>query len=364
MASGWHDTGRGWGPYGLAARVAGAEARAQIELDAAIADLAIAEATRLDDRTRLGVDAMLGGLVATIGATLRRHAARLLADRDIDGDAVLRPVAAVMPRLVAGGILRDRALVGDLVARVRHDQIAAALPETATDLDTPGLLIRLAGATDRLVAEAALALLGIDGRRREAWDRGDQGIPVLPAPLHARIAWQVAAALRAQDASAAVNRAVDRVLAEVTGRLLAGHDEAGCPDAAALRLAAAIDPHSDEIGALLVGAIDDRRLDLFVGLIAHRLGIPMPDMRAIVVDPAGERLWLALRALALDRTALARIALALADADPRRDIDGFALQLDTIASVPIGDAAAALAPLALPPAFHAAIRTLEGRPRP
>jgi len=364
MVAVWNDeTGRGWAPYGLAARVAAAEARMQAELDTAVADLAIADGWRLDDRTRRDIDTTIGGLVETIGSAVRRHAGRLLADRDIDGAAVLRPVAEVMPRLAAAGLLRDRALVAILVACVRHDRIAAALPIVVVDDETPGLLIRLAGAADPTVAAAALALLRLDGRRREAWNRGEPGPVDLPTPLHERVAWQVAAALRGQDASAAVNRAVDRALATATARLLADHDEAACPDAVALRLAAAIDPQPQDCTALLVAAIDDCRLDLFGALIAHRLDIAMPDMRTIVVDPVGDRLWLALRALALDRTALARIALALADADPRRDIDGFASQLDMIAAIPAADAAAVLAPLSLPAALHVAIRATEQRPR-
>ncbi len=357
------DTGRGWAPYGLATRVAAAEARAQAELDTAIADLGVIEALRLDDRTRLDIETMAGGLVATIGSILRRHAACLLSDRDIDGTAVLRPVAELMPRLVAAGLLRDRTLMAALVRRARHDQIAAALPLLPTADGTPGLLLRLAGDTDADVAEAALALLGLDGHRREAWERGEAGPVDLPMELHAWLAWRVAAVLRADDGSAAVTRAVDRALAEATGRLLAGHDDDKTVDVVALGLAMTLDCGANDIVALLVAAIDDRRLDLFTALIAHALDIGMPDMRAIVIDPVGDRLWLALRALSVDRASLARIALALADADQRRDIDGFAVQLDAIAAVPAAEAAAILSPLALPAAFHAAIQATGSRPR-
>ena len=364
MVAGWNDdTGRGWSPYGLAARIGAAEARAQAELDAAIADLAIADGLRLDDRTRLDIDTMLGTLVTTLGSTLRRHACRLLADRDIDGVAALRPVADLMPALLATGLLHDRALVAALVGRARHDRIAAALPLAMAEGDAPGLLIRLAGAADGDVADAALTMLGLDGRRREGWERGEPGPADLPVPLHADLAWRIAAALRATDATAAVARATDRALATATVRLLAGYGEAERADGVALALAMAITPRQDDMAPLLVAAIDDRRLDLFTALIAYRLDIAMPDMRAIVVDPVGDRLWLALRALSLERTPLARIALALADADPRRDIDAFAIQLDAIAAIPPQEAAAALAPLALPAAFHVAIRAMGQRSR-
>lgn len=66
-----------------------------------------------------------------------------------------------------------------------------------------------------------------------------------------------------------------------------------------------------------------------------------------MLEPEGDRLWLALRAAALGRPTIARIALALADADPRRDIDSFADDLDAIAAVPVEGARSALAPLTL-----------------
>jgi len=51
--------------------------------------------------------------------------------------------------------------------------------------------------------------------------------------------------------------------------------------------------------------------------------------------------------------------LLLSDADPRRDIEAFADQLDTIAAIPVLAAREALAPLSLHPDFRRAIRAIE-----
>ena len=68
--------------------------------------------------------------------------------------------------------------------------------------------------------------------------------------------------------------------------------------------------------------------------------------------------WLALRAAGLGRAAIARIALALADADPRRDIEAFADDLDGIVAVSAEAARAALAPLTLHQDLRLAIAAL------
>jgi hypothetical protein len=126
-----------------------------------------------------------------------------------------------------------------------------------------------------------------------------------------------------------------------------------------MRLAAAIDARPDELAPLLLEALGDRRLSLFVAVLAQAIGLEFEQAQALVLEPEGERLWLALRAAQLDRPTIARIALALSDADPRRDIEAFADDLDRIAAIPPAEARLALAPETLAPDFRAAIRALE-----
>jgi hypothetical protein len=151
----------------------------------------------------------------------------------------------------------------------------------------------------------------------------------------------------------------DRALAEAASRGLAAHEEGERSDTLALRLIAAIDPRPAEIASLLVEAIGDRRPGLFAAILSYTLGLPFDQARAILLEPEGDRLWLALRALKLDRTAVARIGLSLAEAQPARDVAAFAGMLDTIMAVPPEEAHAALEPMTLDPVFRSAMAKLD-----
>jgi hypothetical protein len=102
---------------------------------------------------------------------------------------------------------------------------------------------------------------------------------------------------------------------------------------------------------------------LFAAVLAHALRIDFYAVRAMTLDSASERLWVALRALDFDRAAVARLGVALSEADPRRDVEAFADQLDMIMAVGADEARAAIAPLALPADYRAALLALKGAPQ-
>ncbi len=85
---------------------------------------------------------------------------------------------------------------------------------------------------------------------------------------------------------------------------------------------------------------------------------------AVVLDPAGERLWLSLRALDLPRSAIARLGFALCEVDPARDVEAFADELDVASSISAQAARDAIAPLGLPADYRAALLALDRRARP
>ncbi len=338
----------------IGGRAALARTRADARLAGAIADLFLPDDARLNDRTRLTLARRLADTVGEIEVELRRQAARLLAARGATGaaEALLRVGPATgngaAERLTRAGLLSDEVLMEELLARVEHELIAAALPPAAPGPEEASLLVRLAAVPDRVVAGAARALLAADGQDRSS----------LPAELQHRLVWWVAAAIRpaAPDANAAPD--VDRAIAEAATRSLGAHDEGERPEGVATRLATAIDARSDELAPLLLEALGDRRLSLFTAVLAHAARLDFEQARALVIEPEGERLWLALRAIHLDRPTIARIALALSDADPRRDIEAFADQLDRIAAIDPAEARLALAPETLERDFRAAIAAL------
>ncbi|MFC3581231.1 DUF2336 domain-containing protein [Sphingomonas hylomeconis] len=345
----------------LIARAAAADLRGRARLATAIDDFFLASDGRLDDRIRASIQQTLAALVATIEAGIATHAARLLLARDAVplATALQQPAPSVLDRLSDAGLLRDSDLMAELIARARHDLTAAALPaEAPSQADAPSLLARLASHSDGVVASAANALFAAEGRRHGLLDGVAQSD--LPAELHHRLVWWVAAALRERIPVRDDLAALDRALAEAAVRSLTAHDEGERLEAAAMRLAAAYDAGAGELPDLLLEALGDRRLALFTALLAQATGLGYEQVRALTTDPDGALLWLMLRALELDRTAIARIGLALCEADPRRDLEAFAASLDSIMAVPIDDAWAALAPLKLHPDYRAALAALAG----
>jgi len=167
--------------------------------------------------------------------------------------------------------------------------------------------------------------------------------------------WAVAAAMRAGTIATA-----DRALAQAAERMLDARDESERFGVPALRLAAAIDARASELPDLLLESLSDRQLGLFIAFLAHALGLDDRDIREIVLEPEGDRLWLALRALDLNRATIARIGWALSEADRRRDVEAFADGLDALMAIPAAEAAEALAMLKLPRAFRRAIDRLDG----
>jgi hypothetical protein len=342
----------------LLARAAAAPGHAQRRLAAAIDDFFIPDDARLDDRMHATLAATLAALVDAVERDIRRQTARLLAgatrhdlaDKVAAGDAVL-------DRLIDAGLMRDVDLLREVIGRARQDLLADMLPVAAPDeAGAPGLLARLSGSGDGAVAAAALALMAVDSRRRGFLDTNRLSQTELPAELHHRLVWWVAAAIREQQGASEA----DPAIAEAAMRALANHDEGDRVESVAMKLAGAIDAQAAELPALLTHALGERQVALFIALIGRALGVDYPTARDLVVDGAGERLWLALRAIELDRPTIARVGLSLCEADPRGDVHVFADKLDAIVAVTPDEARAALATLRLHADFRAALAALGG----
>ncbi|UYY58805.1 DUF2336 domain-containing protein [Sphingomonas sp. S2-65] len=344
----------------LLARAVATQARAARDLKLAIDDFFLPEAVRLGERLRSELALMLERLVDGIETGIRGDARHLLAARGESGliAALERIDDAVYQRLTESGLLRDAGLMAELIARVRQEALAAALPMHAPDNpEQPSLLNRFSQNPDRMLANGAVALLMAESRRRGTGGSGQAGD--LPPELQHRLTWWVAAAIRETTAaSGAEGVAVDRVLSEAALRSLAAYDEGDRLEDAALRFAAALDAPPDELAALLIEALGDGRVVLFIAILAHGLGVGFPAARDLVLDPAGEGLWVALRALDLPRGAVAQIGYALCEADARRGLEQFADRLDEIMALDPIEAGRAVATLRLHPDYCAAILAL------
>lgn len=331
--------------------------RDEARLSAAIDDFFLPDDARLDDRTRLALAGVIGAIVGGIEADIRRHAARILVGWSEEGaaEALVEAQGKALELLLRARVLRDRALMEELIGRVRQDLLGEALPIAVAETDEPSLLVRLGDVGDSVVASAAVALLAAQSRRRSANDLGVAAGSDLSAESHHRLVWWTAAAVREGAGGAAL---VDRAIEEAALRSLAAHDEGERMEALAMRLAIAIDARPGELSALLLDCLGDRAIGLFLAVVARACGIDYDQTRAILLDPDGAQLWRAMRSLALDRATIARIGLSLADADPRRDVEAFADALDDIAAMSPEDARAALSPLAIHGDFRRAIADL------
>lgn len=357
--------GAGDGADRLFERAAEAETRAARRLAATVDDYFLAETDRLDEQMRAAIAAAATVLVRSVVGDIAQHAGRVLAGR---GETKLarRLAAAEAPaiaRLKSAPCLRDSGLMSELVVRAWQEVIAAHLPVSAPDEpDRPSLLARLANGPDRVAANAATAVMAAEGRRRAAVEQGGHTGSDLPAELHHRLVWAAAAALRRGLGAIAPDRAqpADLALVEAAQRALAAHDEGERLEAAVARLAAALDPQPDELPAMLDEMIADRRLALLIATLGQSLGIAPETARDIVLDPAGDRFWLALRALDLKRAVIARVGLALSEADRRRNPEAFADLLDTIMAIPADTALATVASWRLPADYRTALRDMAG----
>jgi hypothetical protein len=330
----------------LLARAAATETRALALRRAVARDVAMPDEARLDDRTRTGIQALMQRLVAGI----EHGILRLL------GSSADPALAGTLPLLRRAGLLADPDLVDELLARLRHDQLGEALATHAPlDPVRPSLISRFAEHPDAAVADAARELLLAESRRRSP----EMGRDGLHPDTHARIAWRVAAAMRTLAGNAA-DVHLDQRLCDAVHQLAADYRQLAAADleAVAMRFAAALDPQRHEWPPLLVEALHDRRIVLFTALLAHAATLDYAAARALVLDPAPERLMLALHALGLPREARAQIGYALCEADPRRELERLADVLDALETLPQADAGAVLVGARLDGSYRAACATL------
>lgn len=348
----------------LLARGAVDDVRARRRIVAASADLHLDETERLDDRYRTALHHMIAALVALIETDLRQYAARLLAGRGLPEPALAMSEA----RPFVHAALRDAGLLGDsdfmraMLGRTGLALLAERLPVSGATSDRASLLVRLAEHRDGVVATAAKALLAADARRREALDAAAPRNDIAAEQQHQLVWWTAAAIHQSFADTCEDGTEFDRALTDAATRALSVHDEGDRAEAAAMRLVAMLAPQPAERAELLCEALADQRPGLFVALLAQALELDFDQVRDVVIDPGDDRLWLMLRAAALERDTIARIGLALCAATPGRDVEVFADRLDAIMAVAPATAGGALARLRRHGDLRAALARIGAQP--
>lgn len=318
--------------------------------DEATTDLFLDPAHRLDDRVRAWGQAMREGVVEAVERDMRLFLERRLGDRDELGASLSSAsVAIALPLLADTNALRHPPFAAVLLRRAGEAVLAARIGRP--DADAPAPFI---ADPDAAIAEAGMALLIADSRRRDRF-----GMPVLllddlSAELAAWLVWRVAAALRHylrtfQDFA---GNDVDALLSEAAMSVLAGHDEGRGLHAVAARLASRLSVQDRIDGPLLQALLVAGQIPAFSAALAVAARLPQDEVWALVADPAQGRLATLLRAVDLGRTEAAAILLLLGESDAGASIDAF----DTC---PVDAARAAVAPLGLDPEYRAAIAAID-----
>jgi hypothetical protein len=271
----------------------------------AAADLALPESSRLGERQRRSVTALLARLVRSVEDDLRSALAASFAAHDgLHAALSSAHVEIALPLLAAAAW--EPALIATLLRRADEHRLCRAAVDT-------GLLTELAGSPGEAVAAAAMAVLIGESRRLDS--SGEPLLPLgeLPAERAHHLVWTLAASLRLYmvrehrvEAAAA-----DAALAAAAGRMLAEHDEGGTFEAEALRLVRALDAGGLLDDALVARLLVEGHLPIFLAALDVTAGLAADACWELLSDPAGEGAMLLLRAAGLGREAAGTILLRL-----------------------------------------------------
>lgn len=338
----------------LLADAAGAAHGVQDRLAAVLVDLFLPDAYRPTDRQRSVMTRLLTGLVAQVESDLR-----VALVPQFEAEAWPELVAALAttrveiaaPLLARARLLRDEELIALLLARAEEYRIVTGLRRiAAAGIDG------VPDSTETTADAHEIALLAAESRRFDRFHEPVIDSRDLPAEILHRLLWRVAAALR--DYMVRVQRIdpaqADRAISAAANRSLAVHDEGGTIDAAAMRFARHLDARGGADDAALIRALHLGRFTLFVALLAVRAGLEHDIAFAMATDPGGDRLAVLLRAIGVERDAVAGILFEMAAINGLAE-DRLAEQLDDCMAMTVDSAVEAIRPWRLDRGYRAAI---------
>lgn len=292
------------GPDRLLAEAAQVARHADARLTAALNDLFLPDFVRPTDAQRAAMANMLDTLVTEIDHDLRDGLIARLGEAAPPVLGVGR-IPLVRPIFDRAGVLRDRELVALLLARAEEHRIAQAIRRVAQISPEPTPIVQLGVAPE---LEAVLQL----AENRRSGSHGEPHVTTkdLPADLLHRLLWWSAAALRdyLERSTTLDAGARDEALAAVVAGRLAAHDEGQTLEAAAMRVAIAL--NGDE--SLLFELFRAGRFSQFVALLAVRARIDFAPAFMLAADPGIGALAVLLRAIEAPTQIAAPILLQMA----------------------------------------------------
>lgn len=284
---------------------------------AVLVDLFLPENMRLTDYQRVTVRRFIVRLVGAVEHDLRQrliagHGTRFAPEILAALGSARVPIA--LPLLQRARALHDVELVSLLLARVEEQRLSTALRREGEDAR---LVEALLADADEAVSGAAMAMLIAESRRHFLFEEPVLARTDLPADMHYRLVWWVAAALREylirqHDVDHGV---ADAALMDAAGASLSSHDEGETLESTAMQLGYALAERGRLDDGLLEAACREGRLSLFVAALAVRGGLDFEAARSMALPPFGERLIVLLRALDVGRDAAGAIVQVLAGDD-------------------------------------------------
>ena len=296
--------------HGDAARMLLAAARERFSI--AATDLLLPETARLTEWQRHTAAALLSRLIRTIEDALRSDLVEHLGAYDaLHASFSSAHVPIAQPLLERAQVLRDPELSTVLVRRVEEHRFWKAQRDRGQEPD--GLLRELINDADADLAGEAMAALIARSRRFDRFGEPVFARTDLPAELHHRLVWMVAAALRQYmvQQHAVPSREADGLIADAAQRHLAGYDEGASLDAASMRLARRLAQLDRLDDALLERMLDDGMLPLFIAGVGARVGLTYESCWEVLSDPRGMGPAILLRAASFLRSRATAIFLIL-----------------------------------------------------
>jgi hypothetical protein len=306
-----------------AARLLHAAARERVAV--ALADLFVPQSLGLSEQHRTSMGALLARLVRSVEDDLRTNlATRFDATRYPAINAALTSVRVelVLPILASSDALKDPELITLLLRRVEEHRLYLTA-QARPGKEGRELLAELVRSRDEIVARSAMVLLIAQSRRLDRFREPVIASPELPAEIEHRLVWTVAAALRVYLITRQHIEPVeaDAALSAAAAARLASYDEGDGLEARSMQLAQRLDSRGRLDNALMVRALEEGLLPLFLAMIAVRCRMSLDAAWEILSDPRGNGAAFLLKAADLPREQAGTMLLALAHGVPGANPD-------------------------------------------
>jgi len=322
------------------------------------------EQARLTEWQRLTAAGFLSRLVRSIEDDLRvRLAPRFEAHEALHAALSSAHVPIALPILERAQALRDAELTTILVRRVEEHRFWKAKGPGESE----EFLFELVRDADDLVAAEAMELVIARSRRFDRFQEPDMGQVELPAELQHKLVWLVAAALRQYIVQQHGLAAVDSIIEEAAGSLIALHDEGAILEAHATRLALRLAVSDRLDGTLLLRMLSEGLLPLFIAGAGALTGLDYAATWEVIADPRGRGPAILLRAAGIERQEAAAILLLANSNGPLvsgTEGDATAAQLELYDSLDRASADEVLTLWRAAPGYRTAVARVSTRGRP